>query len=129
MRFSICQRSSRAVGDVIDEDKRGDPTADRHGFRRSRKKVVQGPALIRLDVREGDVAKPIHGQNFDHRLTYPRKHAPGTRVEQERVVARDQVLVEVERTWTIGSDDSLIDAVDARGNIVNAGAGIRAVTM
>jgi hypothetical protein len=46
-------------------------------------------------------------------------------VEQEQVVTRDQALVEVERTWTIGSDDSLI----ARGNRVNAGAGIRAVTM
>jgi len=50
-------------------------------------------------------------------------------VEQEQVVTRDQALVEVERTWTIGRDDSLIAAVDARGNRVNAGAGIRAVTM
>lgn len=76
-----------------------------------------------------DRARARSSAAFDHRLTYPRKHAPGTRVEQERVVTRDQVLVEVERTWTIGSDDSLIDAVDARGNLVNAGAGIRAVTM
>ena len=46
MHCSICQRSSRAVGDVVDGDKRGDPTADRHGFRRSRKKVGYTSILV-----------------------------------------------------------------------------------
>ncbi len=46
-------------------------------------------------------------------------------MEQQRRVVDDQVLVEIELIGDAGNGDRRVDAVDAIGDLVNVGAGLR----
>src|SRR5690606_9398539 len=69
-----------------------------------------------------DVAQLPERQHPADRLGHERKEPPGAGVEEERLVVGDEVLVEVE-VRPAGNLHGGVDAVDARGDLVEVGAG------
>jgi len=71
-------------------------------------------------VGEADVAQARERQHLADRLGDQREHAARAGVEEERRLVRDQVLVEAE--GAAGKHGRGVDAVDARGDLVEVGA-------
>src|SRR5690606_32703061 len=108
-------------GDVVHRHHGRDLAAHGHGLGGGGEEVVERAALVGLEVREGDVAQLPERQHPADRLGHERKEPPGAGVEEERLVVGDEVLVEVE-VRPAGNLHGGVDAVDARGDLVEVGA-------
>jgi len=94
--LAVGERPCGADGEIVHRDHRAHLAADRDGVRGDGEEVVERAALVGLEVREGDVADRVHRQRLADRLGDQREHAARAGVEDERLGAGDQVLVEVE---------------------------------
>jgi hypothetical protein len=90
------RRPGRAGGLVHAGDQRPERPHGQFGVRRRPEPVVQRPGLVGLPVPEAHVPDPLQRDDFRHRRRHQREHLPGTGVEQQRVVADDEELVERE---------------------------------
>jgi anion-transporting ArsA/GET3 family ATPase len=90
--------------------------------RRRRQEVVDGAALIGLDVRECDPAQPFDRHHARDRLAHQREQLAHPRVVEQRLLCVDEELVEREA----GRADlrhERRDAVDAVGDLVDLRVG------
>src|SRR5262245_42280765 len=55
----VLHRTRLPVGDVIGGDECGDLAAWRHGNGGHTKELIERTALVRLEMREADIAKPL----------------------------------------------------------------------
>ena len=82
-------------------------------------RLVHRPALVRLDVAEGDPPQRSTGTIGRDRLAHEREHRPRTGVEQQRLLVVDQELVEREAGGAdLGHEGG--QAVDAVGDLVDS---------
>ena len=58
--LAVGERARRAVGDVAHRDHRRDLAAERRRLRRDGEQFVERAALVGLEVREADIAQPLH---------------------------------------------------------------------
>lgn len=107
-RVAVGERPWRAVGDVVGGHHGGDLPAHRNRLRRDRQPLVHRAAFIRLEMRVRDVAQPLDGQHALDRLAREGEQPARSRVEQERRVVDDQVLVEVELARASGRSTGVL---------------------
>src|SRR5690606_10997133 len=80
-------------------------------------------ALVGLEVRQSHIAKHLDRQHVRDSFPYQREELPGTRMEQQRLVVRDQILIEIE-TVLPAERHGRVDSKDAVRDFIDAGAGL-----
>ncbi len=122
--LAIGERARRPIGVVVDRYHRRDTAADRHCLGRRGKEGIERAALIRLEVRQTDVAQtPDRNDGLD-RLTHEREQMPMAGMEHHGLIVDDQILVEAELA-AAGQLHRSVDAVDALGHLLDVRAGLR----
>ena len=121
----VGERACRPVPKVVGRHHRGNLPAHRFRTWRHREPLVQRAALVGFEVRESHVAQSLDRHDTPHRLPHQRKQPPRAGMEQQRRVVNDQILVEIELIGAARNGDRRVDAVDAIGDLMNVGAGLR----
>ena len=116
--FALRERAGRAVAQVVQRDVAPEAAVGHLAARSGGEPHVHGPALVGLDVTEGDPADRLHPQNRRRRLRDEREHGAGPGVKQERLIGGHEELVEGK---PLGADlgDEGGDPVDAVGDFVH----------
>ena len=109
--LSITDGACLVVCNVIYGDERRDLAAKRQGRGRIGEELIERTAFVRLEMREGNVAKPLNWHHVVDRLAHQRKEFPRPGVEQQRIVIVDQVLAETEPAGQLV--DCGADAIDS----------------
>src|SRR5665811_1797465 len=79
--------------------------------------VVQGPALVRLEMAESDPAQRRRVHDLSDSVAYAFEHASRTRVVEQRLLVADQELAELQ----IDLLDVGADAEDVRRDLADRG--------
>ena len=79
--------------------------------------VVERPALVRLEVAEGDPAQRLGVHDLPDGVAHPLEHAPRAGVVEQRLLVADQELAELQ----IGLLDVRADAEDVRRDLADGG--------
>ena len=93
----VAQAAYRPVEEVPDAEHYADLAMHRLGFGRDTKKLVQRPALIRLEVRPADVRQRGRVDYLLHRFQRLREKPLRSGMEQQRLLSFDQELAELYR--------------------------------
>ena len=115
----IGKRAGRPVGQIADRHHRRDLAAERHRLRRDGEKLIQRSTLVRLDVRERNVAKRCHRDDAPDGLAHRSEQHSRAGVEQQRIGIANQVLVEGEAARDDAGRDGRADPEDPVCNLVD----------
>jgi hypothetical protein len=115
--LAVGQRTRGPRGHVVHRDHGGNLAADGLGGARSRQELVESPAFVGFDMGEADVAQALDRRDSGYGLAHEREEPPGTRVEQQRLLIQDEVLVECEAAGQRGGGRA--DPVDPLGDLVD----------
>ncbi len=121
----VVHRDGRTVAHVVERQHAREPAVDDLRARRGLEEQVHRAALVGLDVGERDPAQILYRNDAVDRVGHEREHLAHPGVEQERLVAADQELVEREARGRGDFVDLGRQAEDVRGDLVDLGFHLR----
>ena len=94
--LAIGKSARRPTGEIVERHHAADLAVGGLGLRRDGQPVIQGAALIGLEMAEGDPAQPLRRDNAGDGAAIKGEHAAQAGMEDQRVIAQHQELVEGE---------------------------------
>ena len=116
--LALGERAGRAVAQVVERHVAAERAVGDLAARRRREPHVHRAALVGLDVAEADPAQRLDRDHRGHRLGDQREQPAQAGVEQQRLVAGDEELVEGEARRGSPRGPGR-DPVDAVGDLVD----------
>jgi hypothetical protein len=119
--LAVGEHARRAIGVVGQVDAAGDVAVRHFGARRGLQPQVERAAFVGLEMAEADPAQALERHDRGHGRTDGGEQLAVSGVEQQRLVAEHEELVEVEPGGRGDLGDVSRDPEDAVGDLVDAG--------